>query len=532
MAWDIFLRLGGGATSTAAQWTNYFTGFDVLKQKTLPDPYFKNLVDNFTVLTGPNDRAVFFGPSMNTNFGPSYSTSFDVVGYLINNYLPAPKPNQRNWKAVGKIFFGSGDIKLAFGPSTSLLYGGPGGSSKRGPYWERIAGEWWNPRGKGAKYSAEGSFKPQALGKGSNEGLQFFERDQILGTENNDGYRLAIMVKTGYRMKNSTIVNNTKNAQYNQWKQEEGGGDYIDVEEEKETLNDVKKDKYKSDLEKCFTNEEMIVLKAGDKAAKVGTVLILILDLIILILCSLLISKENYAGTFSADQLKKQKDARDSTKNDLETKKKRAEEERDSATEELEKAQNEKKEKRDAYDKWDKEGDPSKTSDPEGYNKELEKRKDDLDKASKQEEAKRAAKIAAEKKAKNAEDALQAFESSNNNPVTRDLEFNFWYTTGRLLYRLAKTVALGIMEAAENTERLARLAIENKDQMVDVRPEQYFVNKYMNAEKRCQINNNLINLATGKINADIAGRFEFTPRQIKEIGLTLLDIGKKSTREV
>jgi len=156
---------------TAMSWVNYFTMQDFIQNR-LPGYKEKQILDNWTIIIGANDRSNLMGPNLSLNIGASYSTSYDLVGFLVNNYLPAGLG-----KDFMKVLFGSGDIKLAFGPSTSLLYGGPGGSSKRGPYWDRIAGTWSEPRAKGAKYSAEGSFSPQAVGKGAGDGLQFFERD-------------------------------------------------------------------------------------------------------------------------------------------------------------------------------------------------------------------------------------------------------------------------------------------------------------------------------------------------------------------
>lgn len=269
---------------TAMSWVNYFTMQDFIQNR-LPGYKEKQILDNWTIIIGANDRSNLMGPNLSVNIGANYSTSYDLLGFLMNNYLKAGTYS----KLAGKLILGSGDIKMAFGPSTSLLYGGPGGSSKRGPYWDRIAGTWSEPRAKGAKYSAEGSFSPQAVGKGAGDGLQFFERDQIFGEGVNDGHTLGIMTSTGRK---------------------------LDKEGKKEEFfGDTKNEKYKSDLEKCYTESEMTVLEAGDKAAKRGTIVLALLDLACNLLAVLLVKKIDSAAVFtSLDNLAKEKRDLDYTK--------------------------------------------------------------------------------------------------------------------------------------------------------------------------------------------------------------------------
>ena len=234
--------------------------------KYIPGYQDKGLMDNWTILMGANDRTTLLGPSITFNMGASYSTSYDVAHMLLNSLMNKLPPVAKN---VVQGVLGNGDIKLVLGPSTSLLYGGPAGSSKRGPYWDRIAGTWWDPRGKGAKYSAEGSFSPGSVGKGSQDGLQFFERDQIFGEQVRDGYQLAVMLKAGKRRKIKTQYIEGM-ALFDE--------NYMDASQTSPDLDDVKKDKFESDLAKCYTKTELTVLEQGDKAAKYGTCLLLLLD--------------------------------------------------------------------------------------------------------------------------------------------------------------------------------------------------------------------------------------------------------------
>ena len=234
--------------------------------KYIPGYQDKGLMDNWTILMGANDRTTLLGPSITFNMGASYSTSYDVAHMLMNSLMNKLPPVAKN---VVQGVLGNGDIKLVLGPSTSLLYGGPAGSSKRGPFWDRIAGTWWEPRGKGAKYSASGSFSPGSVGKGSQDGLQFFERDQIFGEQVRDGYQLAVMLKAGKRRKIKTqYIEGMALFEEN----------YMDASQTSPDLDDVKKDKFESDLAKCYTKTELTVLEQGDKAAKYGTCLLLLLD--------------------------------------------------------------------------------------------------------------------------------------------------------------------------------------------------------------------------------------------------------------
>ena len=234
--------------------------------KYIPGYQDKGLMDNWTILMGANDRTTLLGPSITFNMGASYSTSYDVAHMLMNSLMNKLPPVAKN---VVQGVLGNGDIKLVLGPSTSLLYGGPAGSSKRGPFWDRIAGTWWEPRGKGAKYSASGSFSPGSVGTGSQDGLQFFERDQIFGEQVRDGYQLAVMLKAGKRRKIKTqYIEGMALFEEN----------YMDASQTSPDLDDVKKDKFESDLAKCYTKTELTVLEQGDKAAKYGTCLLLLLD--------------------------------------------------------------------------------------------------------------------------------------------------------------------------------------------------------------------------------------------------------------
>ena len=289
--------------------------FDWSPLKYIPGYQDKGLMDNWTILMGANDRTTLLGPSITFNMGASYSTSYDVAHMLLNslmNKLP-PTPFFKGAKNVVKGVLGNGDIKLVLGPSTSLLYGGPAGSSKRGPYWDRIAGTWWDPRGKGAKYSAEGSFSPGSVGKGSKDGLQFFERDQIFGEEGRDGYQLAVLIKSEKRQKidipivDDRIVDD--NGNLGDIAREPNDRPKIDkgkIGAKEEDLNKVKLDKYDSDLKKCYTTEELIVLEQGDKAAKYATCLLLLIDVGVTAVVIFLTKLENTAkmtpGTLAFSQ--------------------------------------------------------------------------------------------------------------------------------------------------------------------------------------------------------------------------------------
>lgn len=253
------------SAQTALSWANYFTMEDFVQNR-MPGFKDRQIIDNWTIIIGANDRSNLLGPSMTLNIGANYSTSYDLVGYFVNNYLKADTKK----KAFAKLLFGSGDIKMAFGPSTSLLYGGPGGSSKRGPYWDRIAGTWGEPLRKGAKYSAEGSFSPQAVGSKGGDGLQFFERDQIFGENVPDGGTLGIMIRQKKRWKKGAT----------------------------EDLDQVKLNKYDSDLDKCYTEKEITVLKAGDKAARFGTWALALLDLTVSLFAVLFAKLNTSAGVF------------------------------------------------------------------------------------------------------------------------------------------------------------------------------------------------------------------------------------------
>jgi len=242
--------------------------------KYIPGYQDKGLMDNWSITMGANDRTTLLGPSITFNMGASYSTSYDVAHMLMNSLMNKLPNLPQTARDVVKGVLGNGDIKLVLGPSTSLLYGGPAGSSKRGPFWDRIAGTWWEPRGKGAKYSASGSFSPGSVGKGSKDGLQFFERDQIFGEQVRDGYQLAVMLKAGKRRKITAGIYDDRI-----------DGEHImpspfleNPESEFKDLDDVKKDKFESDLAKCYTKAELTVLEQGDKAAKYGTCLLLLLD--------------------------------------------------------------------------------------------------------------------------------------------------------------------------------------------------------------------------------------------------------------
>ena len=241
--------------------------------KYIPGYQDKGLMDNWTILMGANDRTTLLGPSITFNMGASYSTSYDVANMLMGNLMNKLPPVAKN---VVQLVLGNGDIKLVLGPSTSLLYGGPAGSSKRGPFWDRIAGTWWEPRGKGAKYSASGSFSPGSVGKGSQDGLQFFERDQIFGEQVRDGYQLAVMLKAGKRRKIKTEYIAGMGGFDDEGKMV--SNDLMNASQTSPDLDDVKKDKFESDLAKCYTKTELTVLEQGDKAAKYGTCLLLLLD--------------------------------------------------------------------------------------------------------------------------------------------------------------------------------------------------------------------------------------------------------------
>ena len=241
--------------------------------KYIPGYQDKGLMDNWTILMGANDRTTLLGPSITFNMGASYSTSYDVAHMLMNSLMNKLPPVAKN---VVQGVLGNGDIKLVLGPSTSLLYGGPAGSSKRGPFWDRIAGTWWEPRGKGAKYSASGSFSPGSVGKGSQDGLQFFERDQIFGEQVRDGYQLAVMLKAGKRRKIKTEYIAGMGGFDDEGKMV--SNDLMNASQTSPDLDDVKKDKFESDLAKCYTKTELTVLEQGDKAAKYGTCLLLLLD--------------------------------------------------------------------------------------------------------------------------------------------------------------------------------------------------------------------------------------------------------------
>jgi len=258
-------------------WTwGFLDYFNWLPFKYIPGYQDKGLMDNWSITMGANDRTTLLGPSITFNMGASYSTSYDVAHMLMNSLMNKLPKLPQTARDVVQGVLGNGDIKLVLGPSTSLLYGGPAGSSKRGPFWDRIAGTWWEPRGKGAKYSASGSFSPGSVGKGGKDGLQFFERDQIFGEQVRDGYQLAVMLKAGKRRKIKTEY-----IEGSSGFDDEGNMvsfDHMDASQTSPNLDDVKKDKFESDLAKCYTNAELTVLEQGDKAAKYGTCLLLLLD--------------------------------------------------------------------------------------------------------------------------------------------------------------------------------------------------------------------------------------------------------------
>lgn len=394
-------------TQTGLSWANFFTLEDFVQNR-LPGLKDKQIIDNWTIIIGANDRSNLLGPNLTLNIGASYSTSYDLAGFLVNSYLPAGS----GVKTLFKLLLGSGDIKLAFGPSTALLYGGPGGSSKRGPYWERIAGTWWNPRGKGAKYSAEGSFTPQAIGKGGAEGLQFFERDQIFGEENQDGYNLAIMLKKGKKSFTHT-VKSLKDLKENI----AGNTHRLEINEEEPKLpKDFKEDKYESDLAKCYTAEEMKILEAGDKAAKLGLILLALLDLAANLFGVLYAKLKTQAGVFTS---------------------------------------------------------------------------------------------------------LDAMVKDR-----RDLDQTRTIMIVRLAYKTAKVLGLQLIEIFENTERLARAAIECKDSM-DVYPKDYFINEYLKAEKR-KATEGLLQATNAQIKKEIEDRFGLTKKQIADLAAKMIEDGEKA----
>jgi len=93
-------------------------------------------------------------------------------------------------------------------------------------------------------------------------------------------------------------------------------GRKLDKEGKKEeVIGDAKNEKYKSDLEKCYTESEMTVLQAGDKAAKRGTIVLALLDVACNLLAVLLVKKIDSAAAFtSLDNLAKEKRDLDYTK--------------------------------------------------------------------------------------------------------------------------------------------------------------------------------------------------------------------------
>jgi hypothetical protein len=511
MGWnqmEVFSRLGGGAAGSAAQWGHFIKDlYDRVKGR-IPGTAKKNFVDNLTVVTGPNDRCVFFGPTMNSNLGPGYSTSFDVAGYLINNYAPL------NCKTALKFIFGSGDIKLAFGPSTSLLYGGPGGSSKRGPYWERIAGSWWDPQGKGAKYSAEGSFTPQALGKTSTDGLQFFEKDQIFGESNLDGELLGVLVKAGKIVKHKSVVSNDPN---------DANKKILTITSTDGDLDDVKKDKYKSDLEKCYTKEELLVLETGDKASKICTIAILLLDLIGSTLSMVLIGKDNYAGTFSEDQLKKKVNDR---LNNYKVETEKKEKEKLIAESNLKDAEQREMDKKDEVNAWVT-NNPEQTANPKEWSRKKQKLEKEYADCQQETFQKRSV---YEKKQEESENAKKNYTEDmpfKDTTVQRDLDFNLYFLGFRLLYRTVKVLLLTLLEFKENTERLARMVIENRDNMIEFHPTQYAKNIHLKTEKRIASNRGVTEAYAKKIDEELKERLGKSPKQIADVAALLLKGGKR-----
>ena len=298
----------GGLAGTSQSWINLGFGWNPADR--LPDSKAKGVLDNWTILCGPNDRTTLMGPNLISNIGSGYSTSFDLVGYLISK-MAGPEAGAFGLKSVMKLMFGYGDIKLAFGPSTSLLYGGPGGSSKRGPYWDRIAGTWENAWAKGSLVSAEGSFMPKAIGK-QTDSLQFFERKQIFGEENTDGRNLGIQVQAGFKVKK------TKGAD-----QEELLEQQIDVYTA-EPFTDWKKDKYENDMAVLFTTTEKQILEKGDSAARWGMIAIFIVDACVATLFIVYAIQNKQGSQVSTDDQMKKVATNNKNRNDLETKKNKA----------------------------------------------------------------------------------------------------------------------------------------------------------------------------------------------------------------
>ena len=471
----------GGLVGTANSWLNLFSGWDIFKGQ-VPGLKPKGTLDTLTVMTGANDRMALFGPSMVTNIGPGYSSSFDLVGFGVQNYVPV------KFRSAFKFLFGSGDIKLVFGPSTSLLYGGPGGSSKRGPYWDRIAGTWWNPRGKGAKYSAEGSFTPKAVGKGSGDGLQFFERDQIYGEENYDGRELAIMInntllqdtKKPLRFKPVTKAFKTENNNQENFVPE----NKVQALIEKKDLDDVKKNKYESDLEKCYTPSELEVLEKGDMAAKIGTIVIGLLDIAAMTLSIFYANQIRQAGSFTTDSISNANKSRAS----YDDAKKKADEAKTK------------------LDDWEKS--PQKTSDYDAWLIEKDKLQKDYDQ-----------KIKDEGKEK---EKWQAIWKSGEIKDTeqRDLNWGRTWAIFRFAHRILKILVLTIVETFENTERLARYVLEHKGG-VKLLTTQYARNNYLKLEKRQPETSR--KSADDKIMADRELNLGLTPAQLEEYAKSLFN---------
>jgi hypothetical protein len=470
----------GGALGTANTWLNFFKGWDALEAQ-VPGLKTKGTMDTLTVMTGANDRMTLFGPSMVTNFGAGYSTSFDPIGFGVNRLASGPA------KVFLKALLGSGDIKLAFGPSTSLLYGGPGGSSKRGPYWERIAGTWWDPRRKGSKYSAEGSFTPSSVGKKSGDGLQFFERDQIFGEDNYDGAELATMINSGRRSKPvlSGIAENV--APQGQQPIVER---HVKLELEVKPLGPVKEDKYESDLEKCYTKDELKLLETGDKAARYGTMIIGFVDISVAILSIIYANQIKMAGpsggsftTDRAGQVAKARGKYDeaiktttTTKTDLEN--------------------------------WD--SDPSRTSDNDLWQAERAKKQAAYDKAVADETAKK--------------QAWQDLGYKTGNPGDqnqRDLDWGKIWAIFRLAHRLIKIVGLTLIETFENTERLARHVLEHKGGAKTLIND-YVQNEHLKLEKRQP--EYLLKLANLMITSKNEQNTGLTQKQLEDYGKNIVRI--------
>lgn len=460
----------GGLAGGSQSWINLFTGWNPGDK--LPSSHEKGVLDNWTILCGANDRTMLMGPSLVSNIGSGYSTSFDLVGYLISK-MPAAKGGTYpgvTWKSAAKLLLGYGDMKLAFGPSTSLLYGGPGGSSKRGPYWERIAGEWGNSQrawGKGSKYSAEGSFKPGVVGKGKDDGLFFFEKDEIIGQKDSD--QLGIKI--------------------NRWEA---------LEEFDKVLTDWKKDKYDDDMKKCYSKLEKDILIVGDKAAYWGMIVVFILDAAVAIMFVVYCIQQDQGANKGIESSKNfQKITQDkyrteNDKGDLKGQDDTAEENAKKEKEDAEKnvpagveepTEASLKAKEDTYRTEQDEADryeisEASTSDPEYESKLAKKRlkareaKNQWDKARLLKE-----KFAARNAANNKYNRLKEKNAERKallDSVQRDARWNNAIRTVRLVYKTAKILLLTVMETLENTEFLARTISEinagqdvrNKDQLL------------------------------------------------------------------